>query len=422
MAEFSKEAAMTLQSPLSTQGVIAREARFGANNYVPLPVVLARGSGAHLFDTSGKRYIDMMSAYSAASFGHLHPRLVSAMKQQLERLDIVSRAFYSDNLGLFCEELAGLAGLDACLPMNTGAEAVETAIKAARRYGYDRLSIPEGQAEIIVAKGNFHGRTTAIIGFSSEPSYKRGFGPFAPGFVTVPFGDVKALEAAIGPRTAAVLVEPIQGEAGIIVPPKGYLASLRQICDRHGILLIFDEVQSGFGRTGRNFCFEHENARPDGLILGKALGGGLLPVSAFVARRAVMDVFDPGSHGSTFGGSPLAAAVALEAIQVLKDEDLALRSHVLGKTLLGALTAISHPAIVAVRGKGLWAGVELDPAYAGAKDMCLAMMRRGVLIRETHDTVVRFAPPLVIDEGDLLLAVEVFHDTLEETGTPHAVS
>ena len=269
---------MSLQSCMTTQGLIAREARFGAKNYAPLPVVLARGAGAHLFDTSGKRYIDMMSAYSAASFGHLHPRLVHALKNQLERLDIVSRAYYSDNLGLFCEELAGLAGLEACLPMNTGAEAVETAIKAARRNGCDRLSIPEGQAEIIVAAGNFHGRTTTIVGFSSEPSYRRGFGPFAPGFITVPFGDAKAVDTAIGPCTAAVLIEPIQGEAGIIVPPEGYLASLRRICDRHGILLIFDEVQSGFGRAGRNFCFEHENAKPDGLIVGKALGGGLIPV------------------------------------------------------------------------------------------------------------------------------------------------
>ncbi len=406
---------MSLQSRMTTQGVIARESRFGAKNYAPLPVVLAHGSGAHLYDTDGKRYIDMMSAYSAASFGHAHPRLVQALKHQLERLDIVSRAFYSDNLGLFCEELAALTGLDACLPMNTGAEAVETAIKAARRYGYDQLSIPENQAEIIVAEGNFHGRTTAIIGFSSDPSYRRGFGPFAPGFDTVPFGDAGPLEAAIGPNTAAVLIEPIQGEAGIIVPPKGYLASLRQICDRHGILLIFDEVQSGFGRTGKNFCFEHEDALPDGLILGKALGGGLLPVSAFVARRAVMDVFNPGSHGSTFGGNPLAAAVGIEAIQILKDQDLALRSHVLGKTLLGALNAISHPAIVAVRGKGLWAAVELDASRVGVKEICCAMMRRGVLTRETHDTVIRFAPPLVIEEADLLAAVEVFHDALVET-------
>src|ERR1700730_17797698 len=317
---------MSLQTAISAQSVIAREARFGAKNYAPLPVVLARGAGAHLFDTSGKRYIDMMSAYSAASFGHLHPRLVHALKNQLERLDIVSRAYYSDNLGLFCEELAGLAGLEACLPMNTGAEAVETGIKAARRYGCDRLSIPEGQAEIIVAAGNFHGRTTTIVGFSSEPSYQRGFGPFAPGFITVPFGDAKQVDTAIGPRTAAVLIEPIQGEAGIIVPPEGYLASLRRICDRHGILLIFDEVQSGFGRAGRNFCFEHENAKPDGLIVGKALGGGLMPVSAFVARRGVMDVFDPGSHGSTFGGNPLGAAVGMAAMRGLRDEERALSS------------------------------------------------------------------------------------------------
>jgi ornithine--oxo-acid transaminase len=404
------------------QSAIAREARFGARNYAPLPVVLASGAGAHLFDTGGKRYIDMMSAYSAASFGHLHPRLVHAMKRQLDRLDVVSRAYHTDNLGPLCEELAALPGLDACLPMNTGAEAVETAIKAARRYGYDWLSIPAGRAEIIVAAGNFHGRTTSIIGFSSEASYRRGFGPFAPGFVTVPFGDAGTLEAAISPFTAAVLIEPIQGEAGIVVPPEGYLASLRRICDRHGILLIFDEVQSGFGRTGRNFCFEHENARPDGLILGKALGGGLLPVSAFVARRALMDVFDPGSHGSTFGGNPLAAAVAREAIEVLQDEDLALRSHVLGKTLLGALSCIGHPAIVEVRGKGLWAGVELDPERARAKDVCLAMMRRGVLTKETHESVVRFAPPLVIEEADLLAAVEVFHDALEETAGRYVVT
>jgi ornithine--oxo-acid transaminase len=410
---------MSFHSPLariaaSLERAIASEARFGAKNYAPLPVVLAGGAGAFLFDTSGRRYIDMMSAYSAASFGHLHPRLVEAVKHQLGRLDIVSRAYYSDNLGLFCQELANLTGLDACLPMNTGAEAVETAIKAARRYGYDRLKIPEGKAEIIVAAGNFHGRTTTIIGFSSEASYRRGFGPFAPGFVAVPYGDATALEAAITEFTAAVLIEPVQGEAGVTVPPEGYLADLRKICDRHNILLIFDEVQSGFGRTGRNFCFEHENALPDGLVLGKALGGGLVPVSAFVAKRAVMDVFDPGSHGSTFGGNPLAAAAGREAIAVLVEEDLALRSQVLGKTLLCRLARWSHPAIVAVRGKGLWAGVELDPARVNAAAVCLGMLRRGVLTKETHNTVIRFAPPLVIEEADLVQAIEVFHDALAE--------
>jgi ornithine--oxo-acid transaminase len=413
---------VTVHIPASLPGIAAREARFGAKNYVPLPVVLARGQGAYVFDTEDRRYIDMMGAYSAASFGHLHPRLVEALKRQLGRLDLVSRAFYSDNLGSFCQELAELTGLDACLPMNTGAEAVETAIKAARRYGYDRLSIPDGQAEIIVAAGNFHGRTTSIVGFSSDPATRRGFGPFAPGFIKVPFGDAGALEAAIGPCTAAVLIEPIQGEAGIIVPPENYLANLRRICDRHGILLIFDEVQSGFGRTGRNFCFQHENAKPDGLIVGKALGGGLIPVSAFVARRGLMDVFDPGSHGSTFGGNPLAAAVAREAIRVLQDEDLAMRSRVLGNTLLDALANVNHPGITEVRGKGLWAGVELDPNCVKAKDVCLAMLRRGVLTKETHETVIRFAPPLIIEETDLLQAVDVFQDALEEVASVRAVS
>jgi ornithine--oxo-acid transaminase len=407
---------------MSRQSSIEREARFGARNYAPFPVVLEKGRGAHLFDTDGKRYIDMMSAYSATSFGHLHPRLVGAMKRQLERLDLVSRAYHSEHLGPLCEELAKLTGLDCCLPMNTGAEGVETAIKALRRYGTDRLNIPEGESEIIVAAGNFHGRTTTIVGFSTEPANRRGFGPFAPGFVIVPFGDAAALEAAIGPKTAGVLIEPIQGEAGIIVPPRGYLTALRRICDRHGILFILDEVQSGFGRTGRNFCFEHEDARPDGLVLGKALGGGLLPVSAFVARRSVMDVFTPGSHGSTFGGNPLACAVAREAIRVLLDEDLARRSHVLGKVLVDALRNVDHPAIVEVRGKGLWVGVELDPEQAGAKDVCLAMLRRGALTKDTHETVIRFAPPLVIEEADLLESVGIFHDALEDVCPSRAVS
>ncbi len=391
-----------------------REKQFGAGNYAPLPVVLARGLGAELFDVEGRAYIDMMGAYSAGSFGHLHPRLVGALQAQLGRLDLVSRAFYTNNLGPFCEELARLSGLDAVLPMNTGAEAVETAIKAARRYGCDRLSIAEDKAEIIVAEGNFHGRTTTIIGFSSDPSSRRGFGPFAPGFVTVPFGDASAVAAAIGPQTAAVMIEPIQGEAGIRLPPQGYLHALRKLCDERGILLIFDEVQSGFGRTGRMFCFEHEDARPDGLIVGKALGGGLMPVSAFVARRALMDVFDPGSHGSTFGGNPLALAVAREAMKVLVDEKLVARSRDLGEILIGDLQAFVHPAIKEVRGKGLWAGVELDPAQVSAKSVCLAMLKRGVLTKETHETVIRFAPPFVITEAQILIAVEAFRGALLE--------
>jgi ornithine--oxo-acid transaminase len=403
---------------MSSHRFVDQEKRFGAQNYAPLPVVLSHGRGARVFDVEGRGYIDMMSAYSAASFGHLHPRLVGAMQRQMERLDIVSRAFYSDNLGAFYEDLTNLSGLDACLVMNSGAEAVETAIKAARRFAYDELAIPAGKAEIIVAAGNFHGRTTTIIGFSDDPASRRGFGPFAPGFAVAPFGDAEAIEAAIGRHTAAILVEPIQGEAGVIVPPEGYLASLRRICDRHGILLLFDEVQSGFGRTGRNFCFEHEDARPDGLIIGKALGGGLMPVSAFLARRSLMDVFGPGSHGSTFGGNPLAAAVGREAIALLREENLAERSRVLGDLLLRELRAVNHPAIIDVRGKGLWAGVELDAGMIKARDLCLAMMRRGVLARETHESVLRLAPPLVIAEGDLMEAVGAFRAALDHCAAP----
>src|SRR5215471_13946238 len=313
---------------------IEAERRFSANNYDPLPVVLARGQGAHLFDTDGRRYVDMMSAYSAASHGHAHPRILAALTEQARRLAVPSRAFYNDRLGPFLAELCCLTGLDVALPMNTGAEAVETAIKAVRRWGYRVKGVPRDQATIIVADGNFHGRTTTIVGFSSEPSYRDGFGPFTPGFRSVPFGDLAAVERAISAETVAVLVEPIQGEAGIIVPPAGWLNGLRRLCDGHDMLLILDEVQSGLGRTGAWFAFEHENVRPDGLVLGKALGGGMLPVSAFLARRDVMDVFTPGSHGSTFGGNPLAAAVGLEALHIIADEGLVERSRALGAHML----------------------------------------------------------------------------------------
>src|SRR5712691_20925 len=302
------------------------ESRHSARNYEPLPVVLARGQGAHMWDVAGRRYIDMMSAYSAVSHGHAHPRILAALEAQARRLAVPSRAYYSDRLGPFLAELARLTGLDAALPMNTGAEAVETAIKAARRWAYFVKGVPRDRAEIIVADGNFHGRTTTIISFSSEPDYRDGFGPFTPGFRSVPFGDLAAIQKAITPETAAVLVEPIQGEAGIIVPPARWLVGLRRLCDVHNVLLILDEVQSGLGRTGAWFAFQHEGVRPDGLILGKALGGGVLPVSAFLARREVMDVFTPGSHGSTFGGNPLAAAVGLEALHVIRDEGLVERS------------------------------------------------------------------------------------------------
>ena len=390
------------------------ENRYSAHNYEPLPVVLARGKGAHLWDTSGRRYVDMMSAYSAASHGHAHPRILEALAAQAGRLAVPSRAYFNDRLGPFLAELCKLTGLDAALPMNTGAEAVETAVKAARRWGYRVKGIARDRAEIIVASGNFHGRTTTVISFSTEPDYRDGFGPFTPGFRAVPFGDLAAIERAITPETAAVLIEPIQGEAGIIVPPAGYLAGLRRICDAHRVLLILDEVQSGLGRTGAWFAFQHEGIRPHGVILGKALGGGVLPVSAFVATREVMDVFTPGSHGSTFGGNPLAAAVGLEALHVIREEGLVERSRDLGAHMLARLSAIDSPALKQVRGRGLWVGAEIDPAVASARAACERLLEKGVLSKETHRTVVRLAPPLVIARDDLDWALDRFADVLRE--------
>ncbi len=386
---------------------IKLESRYSANNYAPLPVVLTRGQGAHLWDTDGRRYTDMMSAYSAASHGHAHPRILAALAAQAGRLAVPSRAYYNDRLGPFLEELCRLTGLDAALPMNTGAEAVETAIKAARRWGYRVKGIARDTAEIIVANGNFHGRTTSIISFSTEPDYREGFGPFTPGFRAVPFGD----------STAAVLVEPIQGEAGVVVPPAGFIAGLRRICDAHCVLLILDEVQSGLGRTGAWFAFQHEGIRPDGVILGKALGGGVLPVSAFVARREVMDVFTPGSHGSTFGGNPLAAAVGLEALHVIREEGLVEKSRVLGAHMLERLHAIASPALKEVRGRGLWAGAEINPAITSAREACERLLEKGVLSKETHQTVVRLAPPLVIARADLDWALDRFEEVLHEVGS-----
>jgi ornithine--oxo-acid transaminase len=388
------------------------EARYCAHNYEPIPVILSRGQGAHVWDTAGRRYVDMMSAYSAASHGHAHPRILGALEAQARRLAVPSRAFYNDRLGPFLAELCRITGLDAALPMNTGAEAVETAIKAARRWGYRVKGVTKDCADIIVADGNFHGRTTTIVSFSSEADYREGFGPFTPGFHSVPFGDLAAIERAITPDTVAVLIEPIQGEAGIIVPPEGFLAGLRRLCDAHNMLLIFDEVQSGLGRTGAWFAFEHENAQPDGLILGKALGGGMLPVSAFVATREVMDVFTPGSHGSTFGGNPLAAAVGLEALHVLREEHLVERSRDVGAHMIERLRAIMSPVVKEVRGRGLWAGVEIDPHFASAREICERLLTRGVLSKETHGTVVRFAPPLVISGEDLHAALDGFEDVI----------
>jgi ornithine--oxo-acid transaminase len=404
---------------------IALENRVSAPNYAPLPVVLARGEGSYLWDVDGRRYVDMMSAYSAVSLGHSHPRILAALTAQAQRLAVPSRAYYSDRLGPFLEELCRVSGFDVALPMNTGAEAVETAIKAARRWAYRVKGVRRDRAEIIVAQGNFHGRTTSIVGFSSEASYRDGFGPFAPGFRAVPFGDLAAMARAITPDTAAILVEPIQGEAGIVVPPKGWLAGVRALCDRHGVLLIVDEVQSGLGRTGAWFAFEHENVRPDGIIVGKALGGGVLPVSAFVARREVMDVFTPGSHGSTFGGNPLAAAVGLEALHVIREEGLVERSRVLGAYMLERLRAIKSPVLKAVRGLGLWVGAEIDPQIASARMACEHLLAKGVLSKETHDTVVRLAPPLVIARDDLDFALDRFEEVLRDLSVsprPHPVA
>lgn len=388
------------------------ERRYSAHNYEPLPVVLTHGAGAHLFDTDGRRYIDMMSAYSAASHGHGHPRILAALQAQARRLAVPSRAYYNDKLGPFLAEVCKRTGLDAALPMNTGAEAVETAIKAARRWGYKVKGIAHDRAEIIVADGNFHGRTTTIIGFSSEPDYKDGFGPFAPGFRSVPFGDLAAMERAITKNTAAVLIEPIQGEGGIIVPPKGYIAGVRALCDARDVIFILDEVQSGLGRAGDWFAFQHEKVLPDGVILGKALGGGVLPVSAFVGKAELMDVFTPGSHGSTFGGNPLAAAVGLEALKVLEDEQLIERSRTLGAHMHKRLRAMKSPALSDVRGRGLWAGAEIDPRFASARDICDRLLAKGVLSKDTHGTVVRLAPPLVIARADLDIALDLLEETL----------
>jgi ornithine--oxo-acid transaminase len=380
---------------------IALEKTVTAANYDPLPVVLKEAKGVWATDTQGRRYLDMMSAYSAVSLGHGHPRILNAMMEQASRLAVTSRAYHTELLGPFLERLVQITGLDMALPMNTGAEAVETAIKAARRWGYRTRNIARDRAEIIVADNNFHGRTTTIVGFSSDESYRDGFGPFAGGFTLVPFGDASAVEAAITENTCAVLIEPIQGEAGIVVPPEGYLRELRAICDRHKVLLILDEVQSGLGRTGRWFAHQHEEIKPDGLILGKALGGGVYPVSAFVATRELMGVFNPGSHGSTFGGNALAARIGLEALAVIEEEHLVERSAEMGRYLLDRLRAMRSNIVKDVRGRGLWVGVEVDAGVVSARRVCDALLEHGVLSKDTHGTVLRFAPPLTISRDEI---------------------
>ena len=397
---------------------IEKEALHGAKNYSPLPVVLKKGEGVYLWDVNDNKYLDMMSAYSAVSHGHSHPKIVNSLIEQSSKLAIASRAFYTEPLADYIEKLSNLTGFSSILPMNTGAEAVETAIKAARRWGYFTKGIPENEAEIIVADGNFHGRTTTIVGFSSEPDYKKGFGPFPDGFKTATYcstdcgcskvceESINSFESLITDNTCAILVEPIQGEGGIITPKAGWLKQLREVCTQNNILLILDEIQSGLGRTGKLFAYEHENIQPDGLILGKALGGGLLPVSAFLSSREVMDHFNPGSHGSTFGGNPLAAVVASKALDILFEEDLIENSRVMGEYLSNALKNIDTNSIKEVRGKGLWIGVELYKDSVKAKNICLDLLDLGILAKETHETVIRFAPPLIINKEQIDWAME----------------
>jgi ornithine--oxo-acid transaminase len=398
--------------PTTAEDFIALEDRYGARNYKPLDVVIDRAEGAWVWDVEGRKYLDCLAAYSAVNQGHCHPKIVAAMVEQAKKVALTSRAFRNSELGAFYRDLCELAGYAKALPMNSGAEAVETAIKAARKWAYTVKGVERDKAEILVFRDNFHGRTTMIVGFSSEPQYREGFGPFPPGFRLLPYGDAAAVAAAIGPNTAAILVEPIQGEAGILIPPDGYLRVLRRLATENQVLLIADEIQSGLGRTGKMFACEHEGVRPDVMILGKALSGGMYPISAVLADEEVMGVFRPGDHGSTFGGNPLAAAIGRAALRVLVDEKLAERSATLGAKALARLKQLRSPHVELVRGRGLWIGIALRPEAGGARRFCEALQREGVLCKETHEHVIRFAPPLVIREEDLDWALGVMEKVL----------
>lgn len=379
---------------------------WGAHNYHPLPIVIERGEGVWVYDVDGKKYLDMLSAYSALNQGHRHPKIINALIEQVGRVTITSRAFHNDKMGPFLKKLCDLGGFEKAIPMNTGAEAVETALKMARKWGYLKKGICENCAEIIVCENNFSGRTISIISFSTESQYKYGFGPLTPGFIAVKYGDAKAIEDAINENTAAVIVEPIQGEGGVLVPPEGYLKEIRDITAKHNVLLMLDEIQTGFGRTGKMFAFQHEDIKPDVLILGKALGGGVYPVSAVLSDSEVMDVFAPGDHGSTFGGNPLAAAVGMASIDVLIEEDLPARSKELGDYFKNELLKIKSPCIKNIRGKGLFIGLEIKEEYGTARPYCEKLMEKGLLCKETHAQTVRFAPPLVIKKEELDWALE----------------
>ncbi len=394
---------------LGSQGLMALEDQLGAHNYHPLGLVIAEASGAWVTDLEGNRYLDCLSAYSAVNQGHAHPRILEALVAQARRVTLTSRAFHNDKLGPFYKKLTDMTGMARALPMNSGTEAVETALKAARKWGYEVKGIPADRAEIIVCADNFHGRTVTVVSFSTEPLYKDNYGPFTPGFKIIPYGDAAALAAAIGPNTCAFLVEPIQGEAGVRVPPAGYLREAERLCRDHNVLLMLDEIQTGLGRTGKLFCYEHEGIKPDVLILGKALSGGYYPVSAVVAREDVLGVFTPGSHGSTFGGNPLGCAVAMAALDVLAEERLVERAAKLGERAFARLADFKNPRVVEIRGKGLMVGIELDQP---ARPFCEALFSKGVLCKETHDKVIRFAPPLVVSEADLDWALDQLIEVL----------
>lgn len=397
---------------MDSKEYIALEEQYGAHNYHPLDVVVERAEGVWVYDVDGRKYLDCLSAYSAVNQGHVHPAILKALIEQAGRVTLTSRAFRNDQLPLLYKELSEMTGYDMSLPMNSGAEAVETAVKLARKWAYRVKGVPRHQAEIIVVAGNFHGRTVTIVSFSTEPLYRDDFGPFTPGFVTVSYGDAAAIEQAITPNTAAVLLEPIQGEAGVIIPPAGYLKAVSEVCKKNQVLLIADEIQTGLGRTGKLFAAQHEGVRPDVVIVGKALAGGFYPVSAVLADQPILGLFTPGEHGSTFGGNPLAAAVARAALKVIRDEDLAGRAAELGEYFTEQLSEMPSPHVKEVRGRGLLIGVELKPEAGGARRFCEALKARGILAKETHDHVIRFAPPLVIDKDTIDWALPHIRETL----------
>jgi ornithine--oxo-acid transaminase len=397
---------------MNSKDYIAIEEQYGAHNYHPLDVVIERGEGVWVYDVDGRKYLDCLSAYSAVNQGHVHPKILNALLEQAKKVTLTSRAFRNDQLPLLYKELSEMTDYEMSLPMNSGAEAVETALKLARKWAYRVKGVPRHQAEIITAAGNFHGRTIAIITFSTEPLYRDDFGPFTPGFVNVPYGDVDAMEKAITPNTAAVLLEPIQGEGGVIIPPADYLKKVAKICKKNNVLLMLDEIQTGLGRTGKLFAAQHEDVRPEVTIIGKALAGGFYPVSAVLADRDLLGLFKPGEHGSTFGGNPLAAAVARAALRVIRDENLVERSRELGDYFIEQLAEIPSPHVQEVRGKGLLIGVELKPEAKGARRFTEAMQEKGILAKETHDNVIRFAPPLVIDKETIDWALPSIREVL----------